>query len=120
MPAIFAAAWENFRSNPLQNARCNDPAQDRHVDHCPAQVLRNWDILECLTVRVPQSGTMNESWLHPPGACRPARWPSGPRLGEPFGAHPLGRIEELISIARDRPNRARVSWAIGDLTARER
>lgn len=39
------------------------PRDDRHVDHFPAQLLQNWDIPEHASVKVPEAGTMNETWL---------------------------------------------------------
>ncbi len=33
------------------------------MDHLPARLLQNWGIPEHVSVRVPQSGTMNETWL---------------------------------------------------------
>jgi Ser/Thr protein kinase RdoA (MazF antagonist) len=177
------------------------------VSDFPARLLQNWGIPERPSVRIPQSGTMNETWLleWPEGRAvlrrhrRLARadvefehrvlahagrggvpcpavvatrqgassvehdgkfyslytWApgsqvlrghldaehaksmgsvlarthlvladmaGGPEAHEPMAPleHTLGRIEELIGVARDHPDRSRLSWAIADLAARSR
>ena len=39
------------------------PRDDRRVSDFPSQVLENWDIPEHPSVRAPQLGAMNETWL---------------------------------------------------------